>query len=1071
MLTDKKILPKLAAIEKRYSNLMFESIGEIKMEMFETVEHFRTEPDSKKLKWKPVGKGKKWGDKWLSAWFRGDVKLPANLAGKKIFINAKISTEGLFLVNGEYKGVFDENHHCVLMTPTAKKNKKYHIAIEAYAGSIDPQNTVCGVDGEWQYQKKNCRTFNGCFLCLQREDVVAFVFDLMALRQLANSLDKNSLRKGKIVRALNEVYNVVDAIPEEKPEEIWRSKLKAARKIMKPLLNCKNGDTTPQAAIIGHSHLDTAWLWPLAETYRKAARTFSCALNLAEQYPEYIFIQSAPYHAEMVRREYPAIFKKMLEAYKKGQWEPNGAMWIEPDCNLTSGESFVRQLIFGQQFTQKYFNYTSDTLWLPDVFGYSAALPQILKKCNVDFFCTTKLSWNDTNKFPFDTFKWKGIDGTTVISHLNRIHCLPSPETLINQWNDVQNKDIEDRFLTAFGFGDGGGGPQFEMLEIARRIENLEGCPKAKMTTVSDFMNGIRDEMTDLPEWVGELYLELHRGTLTSKAKIKRGNRKLELALREAEFLNVLAVLKGEKYPKKQLHNLWEILLVNQFHDILPGSSISEVNEQAVVDYEKAIAETEKLSASALNSLNSPPYEGGTSRVFPRGGVTKGQGGSQSTTCPESEAARGKKVDCNRLLLANSLSWDRCGEVLIEKIPAGISFENNKIISQQITNIDNKKLTAIKGVEIPACGTTVLKFKKSKQKTVSPFKISAQTITTPFAKIKFDKIGRIVSLIDKKSKREIVKKSSALNSILIGEDVPLNWDNWDIDKDQAQKMEIEKQLESREIISDGPLQLRIRNKYKLGLKSSLIQDVIFHSSSPQIDFETKVDWNEIHAFLKAGFDFDILADSAKHEIQFGHIDRATHQNLPQDYARFEVCTHKWTDVSDNNFGVALLNDCKYGISAQGSSLQLSLLKSGTHPDYTGDPGTHYFTYSLLPHDGNFSVETVVRPAYELNNPVSAAICDANVSSIESLIKIDAPNIIVESIKLSEDGKGITFRVYEAGRMATHASIKFHKNFKKVVETNMLEEAGNEIKIKSGVAKTFFTPFEIKTFVCCRAGIR
>ena len=367
MLTYKKLLRKMELIEKRYYNLMFDNIAEINMEMLETYEHFRKEPKIKNAKWKPVKIGKKWGEKWLTVWFRGDVKIPSALANKKLFVNAKIETEGLFLVDGDYKGNFDNNHRVVLMTPSAKKNKNYHIAIEAYTGSVLPEMSQA-VDADWKYPGKNCRTFGGCFLSVQREDVVAFVFDLHVLLQLAKELGDNSLRKGKILRALDEVFTAIDSIPAEQPEDIWRPKLKNARKIMKPLLNCKNGDTMPSATVIGHSHLDTAWLWPVAETCRKAARTFSGALNLIEQYPEYIFFQSTPCHADMMRREYPEIFEKMLAAYKNGNWEPNGAMWVEPDCNIPSGESFVRQLIFGQQFTRKYFNYTADTLWLPDVF-------------------------------------------------------------------------------------------------------------------------------------------------------------------------------------------------------------------------------------------------------------------------------------------------------------------------------------------------------------------------------------------------------------------------------------------------------------------------------------------------------------------------------------------------------------------------------------------------------------------------------------------------------------------------------------------------------------------------------
>ena len=1053
MLIDQNILPKLDAIEKRYIKLKFETVAEVPVKMCETLEHFRKEPDkNSKLKWKNAPRGTKWGGAWLTAWFCGDIKLPVKCINKKVFVCAKTNAETLFIVDDEYRGVFDLNHSIVLMSLSGAKNKKYHISLEAYAGSFDVRKSITGPDSDWEPLKKNSKTFDGVFVCVEREDVSAFVYDLMVLKQLANNLDKNSLRRGKIIRTLSQVFTVIDAMPSEKPEDVWRPKLKEARKIMKQLLNKKNSETTPEIGIIGHSHIDTAWLWTLAETSRKCARTFSSVLNLMEQYPEFKFIQSAPYHTEKIRQEYPSIFKKIKEKVKEGRWEPNGAMWIEPDCNLSSGESLIRQLIFGQRFTRKHFSYTADTLWLPDVFGYSAALPQILKGCNVNFFCTSKLAWNDTNRFPYNTFKWKGIDGTSIISHLNDIHCWPDPQTLINKWNNVQNKDIQDRHLLAFGFGDGGGGPQNEMIEIARRVKDLEGCPKTKITTVSDFMKGISEEMKEIPEWSGELYLELHRGTLTSMAKIKKGNRKLETALREAEYLNVMASLKGGKYPTEKFNEFWSILLLNQFHDILPGTSIQPVNEKAVADYEKAIAGTLALSKKALKIITNSPQQ---SPPF-----LKGVGGISSND----------KSQNNQLFLANSLSWNRKSEITLENIPAGLVPANDEIQSQRITDIQNKKLLAIQGAEIPALGSTTIKLKNRQPETGTVFKVSARKVITPHAEIRFNKFGHITSLFDKSSKREIVKKSGVLNSFLFGEDVPKEYDNWEIDKSQTQKMEIEKRLIKREVISNGPVQLRIRNKYKLGLKSTLTQDIIFHASTPKIDFETKIDWKEKHTLLKVGFDFDVLADTARHEIQYGHLERPTHQNLPQDFARYEVCTHKWTDISDGGFGIAILNDCKYGISVNDSSMQLSLLKSGTHPDETGDNGEHFFTYSILPHACGFSVESVIRPAYELNNPVSSILSATDSHEISSFIKVDAPNVIVESIKPAEKGgNDIIVRLYEAGKAGTHIKLTFDKRIESVYEANMLEEEKCKLKLKNNTVSLFIKPFEIKTFVCCRAG--
>jgi alpha-mannosidase len=509
MLTDSKIFGKLEQIENRYDALRYETLAAVPMHYMETCEYLRAEPAD--ANWQPAPIGTRWGGDWVTAWFRGDITLPSEVEGRPVFVRARTSGETLFLVDGVHSGVFDPNHPVVLMTSNADPAHTYHLAFEAYSGHSIPGTQP---QDHPSPQGDKPKTFNGVEVVLELADTSAFVFDLRTLRQLMLSLDENSLRRNTIARQLGKVFACVDAMPQERDESSWRPKLAEARTLMQPLLQAVNGPTMPTMGIIGHSHIDTAWLWPLAETWRKCARTFSSMLNLMEQYPELLFIQSQPCQTEVMRDEYPDIYRRMQQMVAAGRWEPNGGMWVEPDCNVPSGESFVRQLLVGQHATREFFGYTSDTLWLPDVFGYSAALPQILRGCDVQFFCTTKINWNDTTRFPYDTFIWKGIDGTSVIAHYNAIHCWPDPATLIQQWNWVQHKDIQDRRLCSFGFGDGGGGPMAEMAEVARRVHDLEGCPRAEYTTVSRFMQGIRDELTDLPTWNGELYLELHRGTL-----------------------------------------------------------------------------------------------------------------------------------------------------------------------------------------------------------------------------------------------------------------------------------------------------------------------------------------------------------------------------------------------------------------------------------------------------------------------------------------------------------------------------------------------------------------------------
>jgi alpha-mannosidase len=1027
MLVDKRIVAKLESIENRYSKLRYETVTEVSAQMWSTYEHFTKEPTTQEgANWQPAEKGTKWGDNWQTVWFIGEVTLPEVCIGKKVFIQARTNGDTLFIVDGKYKGVFDVNHPAVMMTACGEAERPYKLAFEAYSGHHIPG---CGADENDKAPEPGCKTFEGIYVAIEREDVSNFIFDLRVLRQLANALDENNLRRNKIIKVLAKVFELVYAMPSEVPEEIWRAKLLQARELMHPLLKDKNGSTAPNFGIVGHSHLDTAWLWPIAETWRKSARTFSSVLNLMEQYPELNFIQSTPYYTEVLSERYPEIYENIKERVKDGRWEPNGAMWVEPDCNIPSGESFVRQLLVGQNATREMFGYTSDTLWLPDVFGYSAALPQILRGSNVKYFCTTKLSWNDTNRFPYDTFVWKGIDGSSVISHFNTIHCWPDPETLTRQWGEVQHKDIQDRRLTAIGYGDGGGGPMAEMVEVSRRVKDLEGCPKAEFSSVSNFMQGIEKELKDLPEWCGELYLELHRGTLTSIAEVKRGNRKTEVAYRNAEFLSTLASINGANYPKEILLDMWKKLLVNQFHDILPGSSIARVNDEAVAAFKECMEEARMVTDKAIAALG------------------------------------GKSKDNKHIMAVNSLNWNKTRSFILDNVDYGYIPDIENVKAQWIRDIDDKDKLVVSGLNIDALGYKVVPMVKKDYETKSVFCVDENTVETPFAVITFDSIGRISSFVDKASEREIVKTGGALNTFWLGEDIPGYWDNWDIDRDQRLKMEVQKGFKGREIISDGALQLRLRSSYIIGQGSSIIQDMVLHSDSPQVDFETKIIWSEKHRLLKAGFELEVFAENAKHEIQYGYVERATHENLSQDRARFESCAHKWSDISETDFGVALLNDCKYGVSTQGSDIRLSLMKSGLRPDPRGDEGVHYVTYSLLSHNCGFSVDAVIKPAYEINIPVVCAKVDENMADFGGLLNIDASNIIVEAIKWAENGQGFVVRFYDAGKSGKKININFNVPIEEVVETNLLEEEIKKCNLEGNSISMYVKPFEIKTILC------
>ena len=1024
MLVDAKTIAKVRLLENRYAAFMFAPVQPVAAQFACTREHFRTPPDpTTGLTWKAAEPGTVWGEAWGSAWFRCAVKLGPETEGKAVYLRARTGAgEALLLLDGVPAGVIDGNHPVVMLTGRGEAGRVYDVAVEAYAGHpcVGTQPDDRGID---TYQ----RVYESMDLVLAREDVLAFVFDLKVLLSLMDALPPDNGRRAQVAAGLAAVWAVVEALPDERPESVWRPRLARARQLMRPLLAARNGDSAPRMGIVGHSHIDTAWLWPVAETWRKCARTFSSVLNLMDQYPEFIFTQSAPYHAEAIERLYPALLPRIRQRVAEGRWEVNGGMYVEPDCNIPSGESFVRQFLIGQQTTERLFGRRSDAFWQPDVFGYSAALPQIMRGCGVEFFLTTKIAWNDTTRFPYDTFWWRGIDGTPVLAHFNRIHCWPDPKTLCEQYADLQHKDVEDRRLAAIGYGDGGGGPQFEMLEVARRVGDLDGVPRASYATVSAFMTALRDEQGPvLPEYVGELYLEGHRGTLTSIAAIKRGNRRAELALRDAEFMAVTAALRGRSYPADDLRAAWKELLLNQFHDILPGSSIPEVNDEAVAGLERCRQQAATITEQALGSL---------------------VGGGPSAS---------------HLLVANSLSWERGRTLALPGVPAGLIPADSGSRCQRVCDLAGRELTLVDGVALPPLGARRVDLRPGDGGGESPFRVTDRGVETPWARLRFDRRGRITSFVDRNTGRELVRRGAAFNAFHLGEDVPAAWDNWDIDADHRLKLAVDGELISREVAADGPLQLRLRCTWRLGEGSQLRQDVVFHATTAQVDFETEIDWGEQHRLLKAVFATDLLSPTVRHEIQYGHAERPTHLNRPYDRARFEVCNHKWSDLSENRFGVALLNDGKYGLGAKGGELALTLVKAGTHPDPRAERGRHRFTYSLLPHAGGFAAETVVRPAYELNVAPMACPVSADAPAVPSLLTVSAPNVIVEAVKWAEDGDGFVARLYECERSGTATRIGFGVPVARVCEANMLEEEEREMPLRRDAVTTRFRPFEIKT---------
>lgn len=1041
MLTSPKTLEKMRRLESTYQALVYEPLEILSCVYAETDAHLRAVPGDE-LAWQPCPAGTVWGRAWGSAWFRATVEITTEQAGEPLYVTARTGgVEALFWLQGKPAGLFNfdpwvknrGDHRAQLVTAHPAVGQRLDLAFEAYAGHpFEGCQPFDSIHNQGQYPLPFTRTFGGVELCHRQDLVEQFVLDLRALNQLSSALPAESFRKGEIDAALTRVFALVPQDPLRLPRENWRTALAEARELMKPLLARRNGDSAPRAGLVGHSHMDTAWHWTMDETIRKCARTYSNALRLMEQYPEYRFVQSSALHAEWMRRHYPAIFEGIQQRVAEGRWEPNGGGWIEPDVNLAGGEALIRHFLHGQAFTRKYFNYTSDTFWLPDTFGYSAALPQLLRGCGFRYFATTKLTWNETNTFPYDTFWWEGIDGTRVLAHFPDIHCPPDPETLINKLhgtgpkdfrvvqNCVRHKDVNQQRLVAYGFGDGGGGPDAQMIEMARRCRDLEGCPRAEHTTVSAFMKDLEQHVSAAPVYVGELYLECHRGTLTQMHEIKRHTRQAEFALREAEAMLVLAGPRASRELGARWGAAWQTFLPNQFHDILPGTSMPEVHDRATAELGQVIDEARAVAAAA-----------GAVQVQP--------------------------ARAPRLTIFNTLGWRR-DEATLTGLSRAMRLTESGVTSQAVETPWGEARLVVAGLDLPALGARSFALHAgAAAEEAGPFTWDGRVLESPHLVMRLSENGGLASLWLKAEQRELAAPDELpLNTFLFGEDVPAAWDNWDVDADLALKLKPALTRVSREVVARGPLQFRLRQVFTFGQGSRLVQDVVVSARQARIDFETLIQWRDPHHFLATVFPLAVRAPSARHEIQFGHLERPTHRNTAEDRARFEVCQHKWTDLSENRFGVALLNDGKYGVSVTGGTLRLSLHKGGTHPDPRGDQGDHICTYSLLPHAGGFRAETVVRPAYELN--LAPTVVDG-VADSGPLLAVDAPNVVVETVKPAEDGRGYIVRLYECERSATRARIRLAGT---VFETNLLEEDQQPLATKDEVLELEFRPFEIKT---------
>lgn len=992
-----------------------------------------TQAEAEAGPWETVQSGFRYGPAYRTVWFRVSGAVPKEWKGKAVALIADLGSERtVWRDNSPWWGL-DDPHSLLNLHPRpesspfvrveAGKGAMFEAMIQAYT-----RNPQARVHGEEPPREELVETVERAELVVLNLELQDLAWDVEFVLDFVKALPSDDPSRAILLRALNDACNQwARRGPEAAPQ---------MRKRLRDALNSLSGEVPHRITAVGHAHLDTAWLWPLEVTRKKMAHTTAIQLNLMERYPEHVFAHSQASQYEWLEQDYPKLFRRVKDAVKKGQWEPVGSMWVEADCNVTGGESLVRQFLYGRRYFREKLGYETQDMWLPDVFGYSAALPQILAGFGIHYFLTQKISWNQTNKFPHNTFLWQGIDGTRIWSHFPPADTYIgdcTPGQILHSVKNHKDHARSDHSLYLFGWGDGGGGPTAKHLEFLRRARQAAALPMIPPQRRSlDFFREARGRSRDLAVWVGELYLEMHRGTLTSQAENKKANRECEFLLRDAEMLACFRDDFPKKYPAKELEEAWKLVLLNQFHDIIPGSSVREVYEDSDRDYAKVREVGARIVQESLKKIASGMDTTGMKRpvaVF------------QNATMPG----------------LVSLPWNE------EDTPNSVVCGDESHPVQVVDDFGERKLI-FSTPSTALCSAAVAELSDAAPAAKYRLKASGRRLENHELSVRFDANGNIMGIESLEDGMEFVERGKLANLFQLFDDHPLFWSAWDIDP-FALETGIDLVQSTRfEIVERGPVRCAAIVEREFG--KSRIRQKISLGPWPGIRFDTEVDWHESNKMLKVAFPVNINAARATYEIQFGSLERPTHRNTTWDMARFEVCGHKWADLSEGDHGVALLNDCKYGHDIHGNMMRLTLLRSPKAPDPICDMGTHRFTYVLMPHFGPHQYGGVVEAAYSLNAPARTALLKPNSAgepgALPPFLMCEDRNIVIESVKRSEDGRDLIVRLYECHNSRGQAELFCLRQPSAAWLCDLEEKPKQELEVAEGHVAFSYRPFEIIT---------
>ncbi|KAL2072506.1 hypothetical protein VTL71DRAFT_11849 [Oculimacula yallundae] len=982
--------------------------------------------------------GEWFGPSWSTHWFKVQITVPPELCKKELLeLHWDANNEGMVWTDDgkPLQGLTGGGERIEWVLPEKFRDGKEHtiyieMACNGMFGNAPGGDSIQPPDPNKYFQ-------------LSKADIVAvnsearqLWIDIWIIGDAAREFPTDSWEQHK---ALKVAIAIIEAFELGNQDSIIKGRKIAQEYLGKDVSSSKVYETGTQPLVygIGHCHIDTCWLWPWAETKRKVARSWSNQCDLMDRYPEHRFSVSQAQQYKWLKQYYPYVFDRVKEKVKKGRFQPVGGSWVEHDTNMPSGESLVRQFVYGQRFFESNFGERCRTFWLPDTFGYSSQLPQLCRLAGMTRFFTQKLSWNNINKFPHTTFNWVSLDGSQVICHM-----APS-ETYTAEANfgDVKRSvtqhksmDQDETSLLVFGKGDGGGGPTWEHLEKLRRCRGMSDTvgmlPRVHMgDSVEDFFDRLEKKVEgglDFVTWYGELYFELHRGTYTTQANNKRNNRKSEIMLRNVELLATLASIKsGYKYPKEKIDDMWEAVLLCQFHDCLPGSSI----EMCYDDSDELYAEVFETGEKILKELEELL-------------------GVQSVEKPKST---------ENLVALNTMPWHRREVISIGGGKAGVACGDG-----QLLNIKTFKIAETPEVSVKETKSGVFVLQNDQ------LRVEVEG-------------GCITSLYDLKAEREVISKGKKGNQLVIFDDKPLYWQAWDV---EVYHLDSRKELKSgtTKIFQQDAHQVSVVTETKISEKSwaktYITLSAAFKGQQSYVEMHSEVEWREDMKFLKVEFPVDVRNTEASYETQYGIVRRPTHYNTTWDMAKFEVCCHKFADLSEHGYGVSILNDSKYGFATCGSLMRLSLLRAPKAPDAHADMGRHHIRWAILPHQGDLG-STTVRTGYNFNNPLKLTQSSKTLeaSAFSSPIKLTGnPSLILDCVKRGEDdedvsrgelarrkGKSVILRIYDSLGGTSKGTIETSLDVKKVWKTNILEDDEEEVKIEKSKIEITLRPFEVATF--------